>query len=115
MCALILHDHNLFLSVDDCEFCTVVNKMSSFSHSRDGFFESHELLTKTAKELEAMGNSPPSSHHVSSQMLRATGLSMSSINPANLSKDDLKTLRQHVKESMGRTHIKLQGSDGEPW
>lgn len=92
--------------------CGKKYNMSLCSHSRDGFFESHELLTKTAKELEAMGNSP---HHVSSQMLRATGLSMSSINPANLSKDDLKTLRQHVKESMGRTHIKLQGSDGEPW
>ena len=70
---------------------------SQFDVNRDGFFESHEILSRTAKELESMGKEPNASN-LSSQILRTT--SLSSITPQSLSAEELSNLKQKVKASM---------------
>ena len=100
--------------------CTVLYRVGaaliSFSYclqfdvNKDGVFESHELLSRAAREMEAMGKEPSSSS-VSrpGQMLRST--SLSAIQPSNLTPEELQSLKQRVKNSMARKG--KQG--GEAW
>lgn len=79
-----------------------------FDVNKDGVFESRELMSKTAKDLEAMGKEPTPGA-VSSQMLRST--SLSAIQPSSLTQEELQSLKQRVKNSMAR-----KGKEGgEAW
>ena len=86
---------------------------SQFDVNCDGFFESHELMTRTAKEMEATMGRAPSASSVSRQLLRTT--SLSSITPQSLSTEELSHLKQRVKHSMGRSKRSSETPAGEAW